>query len=105
MRQKVRRLNYRSRTDLSLQDIASTLNPILRGWIEYYGQFQPSAWLRCYRYINKSLVAWAMRKYKRFRTRKMRAGIFLQKVYQKCPQLFAHWKRGMVRCVCLMGAV
>jgi len=94
MRQKARRLNYRNRTDLSLQDIASTLNPILRGWIAYYGRFQPSALAPLYRYINTSLVAWAMRKYKRFRKRKTRAGTFLQKVYQKCPQLFAHWKLG-----------
>ena len=95
MRQKACRLNYRNRTDLSLQDIASTLNPILRGWIAYYGRFQPSALAPIYRYINKSLVAWAMRKYKRFHTSKTRAGIFMQKVFRKCPQLFAHWKIGM----------
>jgi RNA-directed DNA polymerase len=94
MRQKARRLNYRNRTDLSLQDIASKLNPILRGWIAYYGRFQPSALGPLYRYINKSLVAWARRKYKRFRTSKTRAGTFLQKVSRKCPQLFAHWKLG-----------
>jgi RNA-directed DNA polymerase len=95
MRQKARRLNYRNRTDLSLQDIASKLNPILRGWIAYYGRFQPSALGPLYRYINKSLVAWTMRKYKRFRNSKRRAGTFLQKVSRKCPHLFAHWKPGM----------
>ena len=95
MRQKARRLNYRRRTDLNLQDIASKLNPILRGWIAYYGRFQPTALGPLYRYINKSLVAWARRKYKRFRTSKTRAGTFLQEVSRKCPQLFAHWKTGM----------
>ena len=94
MRQKARRLNYRSRTNLSLQDIASALNPILRGWIAYYGRFQPSALGPLYRHINKSLAAWTMRKYKRFRNSKTRAGTFLQKVSRKCPQLFAHWKLG-----------
>ena len=95
MRQKARRLNYRNRTNLSLQDIASTLNPILRGWIAYYGRFQPSALGPFYRHINKSLVAWTMRKHKRFRNSKRRAGTFLQEVSRKCPQLFAHWKPGM----------
>ena len=95
MRQKARRLNYRNRTDLSLQDIALKLNPILRGWIEYYGRFQRSALHPLLRYIDKSLVAWARRKYKRFRTSKTRAGIFMSKVFRKCPQLFAHWKLGM----------
>ena len=95
MRQKARRLNYRNRTNLSLQDIASLLNPILRGWIAYYGRFQPSALAPLYRHINKSLVAWARRKYKRFRHSKRRAGTFLQEVSQKCPHLFAHWRPGV----------
>lgn len=95
MRQKARRLNYRNRTNLSLQDIASMLNPLLRGWIAYYGRFQPSALGPLYRHINKSLVAWTMRKYKRFRNSKRRAGTFLKEVSRKCPQLFAHWKPGM----------
>jgi group II intron reverse transcriptase/maturase len=97
MRQKARRLNYRNRTDLSLQDIASMLNPLLRGWIAYYGRFQPSALGPLYRHINKSLVAWARRKYKRFRTSKTRAGAFLQEVSRKCPHLFAHWQFGATR--------
>ena len=95
MRQKARRLNYRKRTDLSLQDIASKLNPILRGWIAYFGRFQPSALGPLYRYIDMSLVAWAKRKYKRFRESKTRAGGFMIEVSRKCPQLFAHWKTGM----------
>jgi RNA-directed DNA polymerase len=95
MRQKARRLNYRNRTNLSLQDIASTLNPLLRGWIAYYGRFQPSALGPLYRHINRSLVAWTMRKYKRFRNSKRRAGAFLKEVSRKCPHLFAHWKSGV----------
>jgi RNA-directed DNA polymerase len=94
MRQKARRLNYRNRTDLSLQDIALKLNPILRGWIEYYGRFQPSALGPLFRHINISLAAWAMRKYKRLRKSRTRAGVFMSEVRRKCPQLFAHWKFG-----------
>jgi RNA-directed DNA polymerase len=78
-------MNYRNRSDLSLQDIAPKLNPILRGWIAYYQRFQPLALGPLYRYINMSLVAWARRKYKRFCRRKPRAGIFMSKVSQKCP--------------------
>ena len=70
-------------------------NPILRGWIAYFGRFQPSALAPIYRYIDMSLVAWAKRKYKRFRESKTRAGLFIIEVFQKCPRLFAHWKLGM----------
>jgi RNA-directed DNA polymerase len=99
MRQKARRLSYRNRTDLSLQDIARTLNPILRGWIAYYGRFQPSALGPLFRHINMSLVAWAMRKYKRFHKSKTRAGGFINEVSRKCPKLFAHWQLGMASAV------
>jgi RNA-directed DNA polymerase len=95
MRQKARRLNYRNRTDLSLQDIALKFNPLLRGWIAYYGRFQPSALYPLYRHIDKLLVAWAMRKYKRFRGSWRQARLFIKEVSRKCPKLFVHWKPGM----------
>ena len=32
------RLNYRNRTELSLRDISRLHNPVLRGWVGYYGR-------------------------------------------------------------------
>lgn len=96
MRQRTRRLNYRNRTDLGLPDIARLHNPILRGWLEYYGRFCPSALYPVFRHFNKTLVAWAMRKYKRFKGHKTRASLFLEDISRQRPQLFVHWKRGMV---------
>src|SRR3954447_26981758 len=43
MRQTIRELNFRQRTQSTLGDIARKLNPILRGWMEYYGRYCPSA--------------------------------------------------------------
>ncbi|MEF8715524.1 MAG: group II intron maturase-specific domain-containing protein [Accumulibacter sp.] len=40
-------------------------NPILRGWLAYYGRFYRSAMYPVFRHFNKTLVAWAMRKYRR----------------------------------------
>ena len=86
MRQKARRLNYRNRTDLSLQDIARKLksHPSRMDW-DTMGSSQPSAMHPLYRHIDKSLVAWAMRKYKRFRGSKTRAGEFIERSSRKCP--------------------
>jgi RNA-directed DNA polymerase len=96
MRQKLRRLGFHRRTELKLGDIAWSLNPILQGWIEYYGKFHPSALRPMLRSVNKILVTWAMRKFKRLRGKKTRAISFLLGIAEKCPKLFAHWKRGMV---------
>ena len=94
MRATVRRLNYRNRTDLSLRDISRLHNPVLRGWVAYYGKFYPSAMYPVFRHFNKTLVAWAMRKFKRLRGHKTRASLLLERIAEKQPHLFIHWQRG-----------
>jgi group II intron reverse transcriptase/maturase len=96
MREKVRQMNIRRQTQRSLADIAQLLNPLLRGWIAYYGRFAPSALSPVLRYVNHTLVAWAMRKFKRFKAHKTRAGCFFERLSKDRPDLFAHWKLGMV---------
>ena len=95
MRSTIRDLNIRRQTQLSLADIARTLNPLLRGWIEYYGRYAPSALSPMLRYVNQTLVRWAMRKFKRFKAHKIRASRFLQKLVREKMSLFVHWRIGM----------
>jgi len=95
MRSTIRDLNIRQQTQLSLADIARTLNPLVRGWIEYYGRYAPSALSPMLRYVNQTLVRWAMRKFKRFKAHKIRASRFLQKLVREKMSLFVHWRIGM----------
>jgi len=95
MRSTIRDLNIRRQTQLSLADIARTLNPLLRGWMEYYGRYAPSALSPMLRYVNQTLVRWAMRKFKRFKAHKIRASRFLQKLVREKTSLFVHWRIGM----------
>jgi RNA-directed DNA polymerase len=95
MRATIRELNIRRQTQLSLADIAQRLNPLLRGWIEYYGRYAPSALYPLLRYVNLTLLAWAMRKFKRFADHKIRASQFLQKIARDHANLFVHWRLGM----------
>jgi hypothetical protein len=96
MREAIRDLNLRRQTQLSLQDIARQLNPLLRGWIEYYGRYAPSALYPLLRYVNHTLVAWAMRKLKRFSGRKIVRGRFFERLVQARSDLFVHWQNRMV---------
>jgi RNA-directed DNA polymerase len=93
---EIRRVGIRNRTELSLEDIARWYNPIIQGWLNYYGKYYPSALYRVLRCFNLTLVAWAMKKYKRLKGRKTRAAQFLEKIAEERPRLFAHWKKGMV---------
>ena len=96
MRETTRRLNFRNRTDLSLRDIARLFNPILRGWVAYYGRYYPSALYPVYRHVNQTLVAWAMRKYRRLKRHKTRTMRLLEKVAENQPALFVHWRNETV---------
>ena len=95
MRETIRELNLRRQTQLSLQDIARQLNPLLRGWIGYYGRYAPSALYPLLRYVNHTLVAWAMRKFKRFKGRKTLAGRFLERL-AKAQRISSYMANGMV---------
>jgi RNA-directed DNA polymerase len=70
MRQEIRKSNIRNRSELSLQQIAEIFNPILRGWIQYYGRHHGEELEPMYSHFNLTLVAWARRKYKNLKNHK-----------------------------------
>jgi len=92
MREAIRDLKLWHQTQLTLQDIARKLNPLLRGWIEYYGRYARSGLYPLFRYLNLRLQAWVMRKFKRFKSHKVQASQFLQKLAKERVDLFVHWR-------------
>ncbi|MGZ5137836.1 MAG: group II intron reverse transcriptase/maturase [Burkholderiales bacterium] len=95
MRSAIRDLILRRLTQVSLADIGQQINPLLRGWIAYYGRYAPSALAPLLRYVNLTLLAWVLRKFKRFKAHKVRAARFLQRLAAGRPDLFVHWQLGM----------
>jgi hypothetical protein len=47
------------------------------------------------RHVNQTLLAWAMRKFKRFAAHKIRASRLLQSIAKNNAELFVHWRIGM----------
>jgi RNA-directed DNA polymerase len=95
-RAKTKAHRFHRKSGIDLSDIARIYNPVLRGWIEYYGRYGRTALHLVLRHFNKTLVAWAMRKFKKLRKRKTRAVCLLLNIVKKQPYLFAHWKVGMI---------
>jgi RNA-directed DNA polymerase len=97
MREKIRDLNIRRPTHVTMAEIARQLNPILRGWIEYYGRYTPSALLKIFQYVDQTLHAWMMRKFKRFKGHKAQTWLVLERLSRERAELFAHWQYGKER--------
>ena len=95
MRQTVRELKIRTRTHIRLADIALEINPILQGWLVYYGRYTPTAMYPLWKYVNATLVA-SVRKYKRYAGRKIQASQIMGAGAIKRPRLFVHWRLSRV---------
>jgi RNA-directed DNA polymerase len=92
MKQEMKRWRLHLRSDKALDDLASMWNPVIRGWIQYYGRYYKSALSPVFRHLNGHLVRWAMRKYKRLRRHHRRAEHWLGGIADRDQRLFAHWQ-------------
>lgn len=97
-RDKIKMLEIHKKTGCKIDMIAEILNPMLRGWINYFGKFNPSAMRYTLQCIERRIVKWAMSKYKRFRGHRRRAEKWLESVRKREPKLFAHWSRLYTYC-------
>ena len=91
IRQKIRRWRLQGKCELCLEDLADYCRPIVRGWLQYYTRFYGSAFSDIASHLDRALVRWAMRKFKRFRGHKKRAYTWLRAKRRANPELFPHW--------------
>ncbi len=95
MRQKAWKWNMHLRSDKALEDLSRMFSPVIRGWINYYGKFYKSALYPTLQQLNRTLVRWAMRKFKKLKGHRRRAEYWLGNVARRQPQLFPHWQLGV----------
>jgi len=95
IRQTIHDWRIHLKPDKTLEDISRMFNSTIRGWIQYYGRFYKSALYPSLRYMNRALVYWVRRKYKRFSTHRRRAEHWLGNLAKREPRLFAHWQMGI----------
>ena len=94
--EKIRSLHIKSRSDLSLQEIAKWMNPMIQGWLNYYSRYTKSAMNKVLKRINSTLVAWSRRKYLKLKNRKVYAIKCMKAYASKHTNLFAHWRIGVM---------
>jgi RNA-directed DNA polymerase len=91
MSREVKGWRLHRRTTLSLDELAARINPIVRGWINYYARFYPTELIPLLRRINAYILKWARKKYRRLESVK-RSLAWWKGVVKRAPNLFAHWK-------------
>jgi len=91
MYQKIRDWQLHRKTGKTLEEIARHINPIVSGWLNYYGKYYKSALYPIRNHLNRKVVKWAVRKYKRMKGSQRRATKWLNRIKKKEPNLFAHW--------------
>lgn len=91
MSRKIAAWRIHRRTTLTLKDLAREVNPALRGWLNYFTVFYPSTVIPLCERIDRHLMRWARRKYKRLERSDKRAREWLNGVRERAPGLFAHW--------------
>jgi RNA-directed DNA polymerase len=92
MGESIRSLRLNSRMHWKLSDIARHINPMVRGWINYYGAFHPQAFKRFLIRLELRLGKWARNKYKRLRRHRRRSWQWLKHCREASPRLFVHWE-------------
>lgn len=95
MRRTIRRWRLHLRCGATLGDLARAINPVVRGWINYYGRYYPSMLYPVLSQINAYLVRWLHRKYKRLRRHTWRMWRMMGAIARREPTLFAHWALGV----------
>jgi RNA-directed DNA polymerase len=70
-------------------------NPVVRGWLNYYGRFYKSSLYPVLNHLNRYIVRWAQRKFKKFRAHRCQAAKWLGRIARQEQSMFAHWQMGM----------
>jgi len=91
MSERVKSWRLHTLTGHGIGEIARAVNPVIRGWMQYYGAFYKTALYPLLRRINSYLVRWMRKKYRRLRTFK-KAHEAWKRVTSQYPTWFAHWR-------------
>lgn len=95
VRKEVRSWKLQLKVDRQIEDIAKMFNSKIQGWINYYSHYYKSEVIYTLNYINKCLLKWVRKKYKKRNSRR-KAIKLLVEISRRNPKLFAHWKFGIL---------
>ncbi|EEM08252.1 reverse transcriptase [Bacillus pseudomycoides] len=94
LKDKIREIRKRNKL-YSLEELADIMNPILRGWANYFIKFCASEARKILDFVNLTLVRFIRFKYKTVKRSKAKAFRYLVRMAKAQPNLFYHWQMGI----------
>ncbi len=95
MRKTIRGWRMHLKPDKSIEDLSRMFNPVIRGWINYYGRFYKSELYSVLKHMDQALIRWVRRKYKKLSNHQRRSTHWIGRIARREPKLFAHWQMGI----------
>jgi RNA-directed DNA polymerase len=91
VRGKIKEWQLHRKTTWSLEDIGELINPVVRGWNNYYGKYRKSMFHETLRYLEVALNRWARGKYKRFKGSRVKVGAWFRSIAKRDQSIIYHW--------------
>jgi RNA-directed DNA polymerase len=83
--------NWHRRSSLTIQEIASEVNPQMRGIVRYYGKFKLWELRRLMLHFEFRLVKWVLNKYRKFKNSYTKAYQWIKELKKSYPAMFYYW--------------
>jgi RNA-directed DNA polymerase len=94
IKDRMRSWRLKSKSHTSLYLIATEVNAVIRGWMNYYGKFCLYSMKRIMEDFNFMLARWAKAKYKHFKKRPIYLALKWLGGIAKREPMFYHWILG-----------
>lgn len=88
----IRKWKFQGWSGHTVEDIAQVLNPVVNGWVNYYGHFGRGELYRIKVLLEFALVRWARRKFKKLRRSYRKSTAYIGRLQKQQPALFVHWQ-------------
>lgn len=76
----------------NLEEFAALINPVINGWINYYGSYYESKLWSIMNYFEDMLIRWAWKKYEKLSKSWQKGKKWLESRKTIKPNLFVHWQ-------------
>ncbi|HBX51226.1 MAG TPA: hypothetical protein DEH02_09200 [Bacteroidales bacterium] len=90
----LRATKFHRATTSTIEELAESLNPRIRGWLNYYGKFRRYEMRGVFTCLNKRLAHWVHSRYKSLNWHQ--TFDWLNRQIKLKPMQFVHWKAGFI---------